>query len=265
MATLASKISLQTADKIVSTLNLKEHGTPFKDLGMTFPGPGGKMIQTEGALRLWSGEHIPKMVYIGYSIPDMGVDSHMIFAFPADDSLVPIFTLDSVFMSAQFASATSSLPVEEDTYAFHLDLVQRCDLGVNFDYIKKVYQCLEPIKEQTETAPGISPALLSPTQRAIMSPWMLANRSATDAYEAHVFPAADAYLEHWLSLVRDGLEDLRPGIRGETGADRTSANRALIFNPQIDPVWAKMDRMMGPENAARCQQILLNPTIEDAF
>lgn len=265
MDTLASKISLQTVDKIVSALNLKEHGSPFKDLGITFPGPGGRMITTQGSLRLWSGDKIKKMIYVGYTMGEMGVDSHMIFAFPPDDSLVPAFTLDSVFMTAQFATITSGKPATDDTYAFHLDLVPRVDLGINFDYIKRAYKPLEATQEKTERAEGIEPAIISATQRAIMSPWMLANRSAPKAYQESVFPAVDVYLDHWIELVRDGLESLRPAIKGVASADRANANRALIFNPEIDPVWAKMDRMMGPENCARVREILLNPEIESSF
>lgn len=265
MATLASKISLQTVDKIVAELNLKEHGSPFKDLGITFPGPGGRMITTQGSLRLWSGPGIKKMIYVGYSMEEMGIDSHMVFAFPPDESLVPAFTLDSVFMSAQFATATSGKPSDDDTYAFHLDLVPRVDLGVNFEYIKRVYKVLEPTQEKTETAEGIQPAIISATQRAIMSPWMLANRSAPKAYQESVFPAVDVYLDQWLGLVKDGLEGLRPGIKGDASSARANNNRALIFNPEIDPVWAKMDRMMGPQNCARVREILLNPEIEESF
>ena len=147
-------------------------------------------------------------------------------------------------------------------YAFHLDLVPRCDLGVNSAYMARVYESLTEIQAKVLAADGVFPAQLSPTQRAIMSPWMLAQRTTADAYDKFVFPAAEVYTAHWLELVDNGLEDMAGDIHGDAGASRDATNRELIFNRDIDPVWNKIDQMLGPEISDLMISVLRSQKVE---
>lgn len=99
-------------------------------------------------------------------------------------------------------------------------------------------------------------------QRAIMSPWMLAQRTTPEAYEKEIFPAASAYLEHWLGLVDNGVDELAGGIEGESGAARDATNRQLIFNREIDPVWNKIDMMLGAEISDFMIKVLRSQHVE---
>jgi len=38
--------------------------------------------------------------------------------------------------------------------------------------------------------------------------------------------------------------------------DRDARNRAAIFNPEVDPVWARVDQLLGPESSADIQASL---------
>ena len=91
---------------------------------------------------------------------------------------------------------------------------------------------------------------------------MLAQRTTSDAYDKVVFPAAEAYTSHWLDLVDSGLEDLAGDIQGDAGASRDATNRELIFNREIDPVWNKIDQMLGPEISDLMISVLRSQKVE---
>ena len=261
MDTLASKISHQTLDRIVSHFGLDEvagkDGGPF--LSLVSEKFGNAPV---GSFRLWDGgDKLLKMVYAGITVEPIGIDSHMVFVFTKPDSLLPTFTLDSVYTRMP-PGADPNFPDGGDMYAFHLDLVPRCDLGVNHAYIQRAYDPLTATQAETLSADGVFEAQLSPTQRAIMSPWMLAQRVTADAYETTVFPAVDVYLEHWLGLVDDGIDDVE--VAGEYGAERDAANRLLIFSREIDPVWNRIDMMLGSDTSDLMISVLRSQVVESA-
>lgn len=259
MDTLASKISHQTLDRITSHFGLQEilgeDGGPFLPLTAE---PFGNA--PAGSFRLWDGgDSLLKVVYTGISVEAIGLDSHMIFAFTKPESVVPTFTLDSVYTKMP-PGMDPNFPDGGDMYSFHLDLVQRCDLGINDEYMQRCYVPLTDRQAEVLAADGIYPAQLSPRQRAIMSPWMLAQRTTPEAYESQIFPAAEFYLDHWLELVDKGLDDIE--VRGDAGAMRDAENRKLIFNREIDPVWSKIDGMLGAEVSDLMIRVLQNQAVE---
>lgn len=219
---------------------MREIGSPFKALNS----PVGQV----GEVRVFAGEAVAKMVYISMTVPQFGLDSYMIFAFTPPDSPVPHFTLDSVLNAPDFA--------------FHLDLIPRVDMGANLAYMDA---CFAPLTETYESAAqieGLKPAKLGPRQYAIMSPWMLVYRANESAFEAIQAPVS-AYLEHWASLVENGLPaEATEGVSGEALAERDRRNRAIIFNPAVDRVWAQVDRLLGAETSAQMRDVLINQTVE---
>ena len=261
MDTLASKLSQSTLDSIINHFQLKEvHGSAGGDfLPLKAESFGGADV---GGMRVWDGGDGPikKMVYIGIAVDAIGMDSHMIFAFTQPDSLIPNFTLDSVFSTLP-PGMDPIMPEGGETYAFHLDLIPSVDLGINLPYMEK---CFIPLTE-TQTAcreyEGIIPALLSSAQNAIMSPWMLAQRADTNAYNGIVFKSTEAYLNHWFDLVDNGLGDIDV-VAGDP-ADRERRNRALIFSRELDPVWKKIDMMVGTETSDYMITVLRNQEIEE--
>lgn len=159
---LAKQLSHTTLNKIINRFGLTETGSPYLTLHSPMsPAPVGE-------LRLFSGGRVHQLVYIGLSVPPIGLDSHMIFAFTPPDSPLPHFTLDSVLAGPHFA--------------FHLDLIPRVDLGANLAYINELFEPLTPIFNATKTIEGLTPAHLSPRQYALMSPWMLAYRANESAF-----------------------------------------------------------------------------------
>ncbi|MCH9695373.1 MAG: hypothetical protein K0U72_12755 [Gammaproteobacteria bacterium] len=260
MDTLASQISHKTLDRITSHLGLTE--VTGKDGGAFLPLTAAAFGNIPaGSFRLWDGGNkLLKLVYTGIAVEAIGLDSHMIFAFTKPESKVPTFTLDSVYTRMP-PDTDPNFPDGGDMYAFHLDLVPACDLGVNEAYMQRCYRPLTECQAGVLDADGVFAAQLSPMQRAIMSPWMLAQRTTTEAYEQQIFPAAGLYTDHWLGLLDEGL-DAMP-INGDYGAERNAANRKLIFNREIDPVWNKIDMMLGADVSNFMIDVLRSQQVED--
>jgi hypothetical protein len=231
---LARELSLRTLDEIVSRCELRERGAPYLPLPV-------------GGLRLFHGDGgVRRLVHV--ELATVGLDAHMIYAFTASDSPLPHFTLDAVHAGPGFA--------------FHLDLVPRVDLAVNLDYLDAIYEPLTPTFNAAREMEGLSPALLAPRQRAQMSPWMLAHRADEGAFRGVGAPVV-VYLEHWSRLLADGLPDsltsrLHGGER-EALIERDRRLRATIFDPDVDPLWDMVTRLMGAEVSEAMRAVLRDP------
>lgn len=240
---LAKQLSHNTLAAIVERFQLGERGAPFLTLHSPMaPAPVGEA-------RLFSGGPIHKLVYIGLSVPMIGLDSHMIFAFTAPDSAVPHFTLDAVLAGPHFA--------------FHLDLIPRVDLGANLAYIDEVLHPLTPLVESAREIDGLTRAHLSPRQLAIMSPWMLAYR-ADEAAFAQIDGHVRDYLAHWFGVVEGGVSaETLTSLTPTDFAARDQRNRDAIFNPNVDPVWAQVTRLVGPATSDTLRNLLRTQPMPD--
>ena len=189
-----------------------------------------------GAHRVLARDGVGALVYVGMTVEAFGLDSHMCFAFTPADCAVPHFTVDSVLAGPH--------------YAFHLDLIPRVDPGANLAYIDHCFGPLTEVHDETMQIEGLSPAHLSPRQWQLMSAWMLAHRADEDGFRA-VFGAVAAYRDHWLGLVEAGVpEGTVGGAAAGQLAERDARNRDAIFNPEVDPVWARVDQLLGVETSA---------------
>ncbi len=190
-----------------------------------------------GRLRVLHGDRIDKLVAVDLVVPAIHLDSHMLFVFTPADSAVPHFTLDSVHGG--------------EYYAMHLDLVPRADLAVNLTYLDAAFLPLTPLLEAAWQLDGVSAAAVGPRQRAMMSPWMVVCRATETAFRA-LDTTVDDYLRHWLSLVDKGV----PAVDADT-AVRDRVNRANLFSPEVDPVWAQVARLLGDDQTACVRAELL--------
>jgi hypothetical protein len=196
-----------------------------------------------GTLTVLRGERIAKVVRIGLTVDRIGMDSHMIFAFTGADSAVPHFTLDSVQAGGYLA--------------YHIDLVPRADLGAHLEYVNAVFQPLTPVFEEVRERFGPSTAAIGPRQHAMMSPWMLVNR-ADEEHFAAMDGYLDRYFEHWRDLLAKGVpDDVRATLADTDLAARDARNRAALFSPEVDPVWANVARLLGDDQAEELRAELL--------
>ena len=235
---LPSTLSDNTVDKIVARFGLQEvpgaDGGPYMTLISHMPMAQGEV----GKVRVFTGGPLTKLVTCSIVVPQIHLDSHMLFGFMPADSAVPHFTLDSVKAG--------------EHYAYHLDLIPRVDLAQHTDYMNQVFFPLTEKFSAAEAIEGIEQAHISPRQRAIMSPWMLVHRATEDAFKT-LFSHVDEYLNYWYSLVSEGVNS---PISAAQLAERDKANRAAIFSPEIDPVWARIGGLIGSEDSEQLRALL---------
>lgn len=236
---LPAALAARTLDTIVDRLSLEQvHGSDGGPLMTLAPTMGSKPV---GSVRVFTGEHLDQLVTVSIAVPQIGLDSHMLFAFTAADSAVPHFTLDSVFAGG--------------SYAFHLDLIPRVDLGASLEYMRGIYEPLTESFMAARKLDGLSAAALGPLQLALMSPWMLAYR----ADEAG-FAAIDAHVEHYLDQWFEVLDGVPPAAADDARAcnlaERDARNRAALFDPEVDPVWGQVSRLIGESTAAAIRSLL---------
>jgi len=232
----------KTLNAIVDSLGLTEvhdeDGGPYMSLESHAPMAQGNV----GNVRLFKGDGLHHMVTCSISVPQIFLDSHMLFAMGKSDTGLPHFTLDSVKAG--------------DINSFHLDLVQRLDLGSNLDYMNEVYLPLTETTEEAKAIEGLTPAQISPRQYAIMSPWMLVQRANDEAF-SKIDPYVEAYLNHWLSLIENGIsEKALAGVSKEELIKRDARNKAIIFDPEIDPVWGRIQMLIGEEAVEQLRNLL---------
>ena len=235
---LSGDLCGRTLDHVVDSLGLAEatddDGGPTMTLASQMgPDPVGSLRRFQGAA---------DVVYVGITVDAIGLDSHMMFAFTPPDSAVPHFTLDSVLAGPH--------------NAFHLDLIPRLDPGAHLAYLDHCFQPLTEAHDSAAEIEGLEAAQLSPRQWQLMSAWMLAHR-ADDSGFAAIDPIVDSYRDHWLALLADGVPpSATAGATADQLAQRDAANRAAIFSPEVDPVWAQIDRLLGEDTSAAIRAVL---------
>jgi hypothetical protein len=203
-----------------------------------------------GLVRIFKGDGVvAKAVYVGLTVPAIGLDSHMTFAFTRGDSPVPHFTLDSV--------------QGQGSYAFHLDLIPRAELATHLKYVDWAHSPLTETYDEVEARPGLSKTAIGPRQFAMMSPWMLVHRADEDAF-AGIEDAVKAYLAHWGELVAAPVPaEITDEVADTDLATRDARNRANIFSPDVDQVWAQVTRLLGEEASEAIRVQLLDNTIPE--
>ncbi|MGB0100288.1 MAG: hypothetical protein WBP61_08405 [Nocardioides sp.] len=244
MTSLSGILCHRTLDTIVERGSLTEVGAadggPLIELTSEAFGPVGEA-------RVFRGDRIAKAVYVGLAVPQIGLDSHMVFAFSPAGVPVPHFTLDSVF--------------GQGTYAFHLDLIPRVDLGTHLTYLDWAHTPLSETFLEVTNRPGLAKTAIGPRQFSLMSPWMLVHRAEEEAFRG-IDGAVDAYLDHWFSLVEGEVPaDVLADVADTDLPARDRRNRTHLFSPDVDHVWAQVQQLVGAEQSESVRTLLLDNTI----
>ena len=233
-----------TLDTLVERGNLTEvtgpDGAPH--LPLTTAAFGEPM--SVGEARVFRGDRIAKAVYVGIVVPQIQMDSHMVFAFTDASSPVPHFTLDSVHAGGHFA--------------FHLDLIQKVDAGTHMVYNDWAHTPLTETYESVLANPGYTKAALEPRQLTVMSSWMLAARSTEEAF-AELDAPVKSYLDHWFTLLENDVPaDVLADVADTDLAVRDARNRGLLFSPEVDKVWAQISRLLTEPVAEQIRLLLVD-------
>jgi hypothetical protein len=200
----------------------------------------GDQESATGTMRVFDGasdSDLDTIVWTKLEVPARGVTTCMIFAFTRAESALPHFTLDCSDHG-------------DGGHAFHLDLAPRVELATHVAYMDEAFEPLSPLYEAAAGIEGLSATRTTRRQYAMMSPWMLVHLADASAFAA-IQPTVEAYAQHWLRLLDTGLsEQTRGSVADSDLAQRNRVFRRNLFSPEIDPVWGRVDAMIGPEAAA---------------
>jgi len=235
---LPEQLCVSNVETIVDRLGLTEVAGPDGTDRMVLTSP---MVPDKpvGRMRVWTGE-LPsggsiQLVYVGLTVDMIKLDSHMMFAFTDPHSAVPHFTIDAVG--------------NDDDFAFHLDQIPRLDLGAHLAYMDHCFIPLTEIREQGIAIEGLSKANIAPRQWALMSEWMIVHRASQPAFN-EITGTVAAYREQWLGLAQAGIPaELLDGVTADELSLRDQRNRAAIFNPDVDVVWARVAQLVGDDQS----------------
>ena len=239
---LPKSLADTTRDRLVRELELTEQ--PGADSGpwMSLESHAPMAQGVIGEVHRYTGGGLLQLVTCSIVVPQIGLDSHMLFAFTPSETAVPHFTLDSVGAGGHCA--------------FHLDLIPRLDLGANLAYMDEVFTPLTDACKAGRAIEGLSAAQLDPRQNAVMSPWMLAHRATPEAF-GKIDETVTAYLDHWLGLLRNGVSSaVLDDVGSESLARRDARNKAIIFDPAVDKVWSQIGGLIGEQSALALRNLL---------
>jgi nucleoside-diphosphate-sugar epimerase len=233
--------------RLTEELDLVERTGDDGDALLPLHAIGGPLDGTRiGEFRVLEGRGV-RLVYSRLSVDELGMDTHQVYAFTAPDSVVPHLFLD-----------TAISPNTGGTFHVGVDLVPRVDLGATLDYTLEVYDPLTEPRAEALAAPGVMPVpSLGPLQWSLRSPWMVAAIVAPEDL-VRLDPVISAYVDQWLGLVGFGLsDDSRGAASWQDLPMRDRQNRLAMFSARTNPVWILLDRLVGPESAARMRALLV--------
>ena len=237
-------LSLELSEKVLAHLVAatgvtEVHGADGGNLMVAQGVDGGP----SGTMRLFTGGSIQKIVWTKLQVPARGVTTCMIFAFSDPDSALPHFTLDCADHG-------------DESYAFHLDLMPRVELALNIDYMDEVFVPLSPLYETGRAIEGMWATGTTPRQFAMMSPWMLVNFCTEAAFRSMGEVVMD-YADHWIGVINAGIsKSVQENVSNTPLRERDAQVRYNLFSPEIDPVWGRVESMIGKEGSERIRSNL---------
>jgi hypothetical protein len=232
---LAREIVERSMEQLVAALSLEElrhENGIFKVLRSE------AMPDFSGSLRVFRGKgHVECMISTSLVIPARDHQTHMVFCFGAADTLIPHFTIDSSDQG-------------QGRFAFHLDLIPRLELGANLTHMREVYGPLTDAFLLARSIEGLTPVNITPEQRSVMSPWMLVHGANEAAFARCENEIMVAYRAHFIALCNN------PPAGPKPSSARDHAVRSALFDPSVDPVWGRVDRMLGADTTALLRGLL---------
>lgn len=246
--TRGREIVTRVLTTIVDRLGLVEAHGPDGDAMLAVHAAGGPLEgQRIGEFRVFTGADGLRVVYSALTIEAFGMDTHQVYAFTGAQSAVPHLFLD-----------TAIAPNTEGTFHFGLDLAPRVDLAASFAYSQAAFAGLETARADALADPEVGPVpSLGPLQWSLRSPWMVAAIVAPEVLP-RLEPVTTAYVTRWLELVTEGLSaDVVDAVSWQDLTHRDRLNREAMFSAAANPVWGLLDRLVGPDTAARMRELLL--------
>jgi Red chlorophyll catabolite reductase (RCC reductase) len=192
---------------------------------------GGHGAGRAGELRVYRGRgRVQKIVSSHLNLGPGNLDSHTLVVLTHPESPVPHLVLDTMREGMRMT--------------VHVDLLPKRDLAVSPEYLERCFEPLSEARQRVEEEAHFVPTRTSVRQRALLSPW-----GAHFTLEPRHLQAAEAiigrYLTHWVELLRSAAVEL--SAAPELAA-RDQLHRRIVFSRAADPIWRKLDGVIGSQS-----------------
>lgn len=233
----------------------------------TFHIPDNETVS--GHLRILDGgthPHLLKVVQLSLDFGSVGADAHALHIITKADSLVPHCSVEFVHYDANIDSPRN--PAQRagiDKYGSYINLISRVDASVNQRYLHHVYDALNEGVVAIKSHTDIHNATLPLWQAACFQPWII-TAMASETHFPLLRDQARKTFDQELALLSNGIpNELVSDYEIKYVAERDRLNRLAINSPDIDPVWQRIARLTGEDDAARLREIMASQVVEAQF
>jgi hypothetical protein len=234
---VAREVSQRVITAIVRRLGLAEVRDATRALDLTVP------EQPPARLRGWSGEAVERLLSVELAAPAIGLELGMVAAFAPSTSALPHLVVEVV--------------ASPGGLSLFVDLSQRVDVGADLPWIDAAWTPLTAAHQGALEAEGVTPAALNHRLRALLGPWTVAVRCDEAGLRGAVGRSVDAYLDHWLDLMTRGLAPtITDALDSAALSARDRRYRAALFSADVDPIWRRLEGLLGASGAAVLQGLL---------
>lgn len=195
-----------------------------------------------GAFRVWRGEAVARLAHVGVTLPDGSLEAQMLVVQTPGGSAVPHLGIDVMRFPTGFG--------------VFVDLTPRVDLVAHRAYADRVYGGLDDLVVAALADPIVTVVPMPPSMLAFYSPWMVHHMGSTSL--APIAEQVGAFVERFTELTTKGVDvDGLPDANAI--AERDRRHRAVLFDPDFDPVWRQVEPLLGAPAVTTIREALGAP------
>ena len=199
-----------------------------------------------GVIRLFDDPRLELVVGVVLTVPMVPSELHTVLLLTAPDDPRPHFTFEAVRTAGELFLS--------------VDLVPKLDLVSNRAYTDAVYEPLSDVHWDACAADGITLAVIHARHRMVLSPWLLAARVDAAGIDAANRLVA-SYLDHWATLIVEGLPDGADPVDTSGMVARDHDMRRRLYSHDATPNWGRFDRVAGSDTGDWLRDLLVRPDL----
>ena len=201
-----------------------------------------------GAYRVLIGAELDKAIAVDIALAD-GEEPHrlqLLYAFSRPTTLVP-----------HLAVEWTRLDPKSDRVGLVVDLLPRVDLSVNQRYADECYGPLTEIWNDVWTIDNVRAMFVGPRRATAFSPWRI-SVTAPETEVGSLAVLVDRYIDHWIAIMSGGVGANVDPVASDPAklVQHDRYHRDGLFDEESDPRWARIYRLIGPNQGAELRMAL---------